>query len=71
MARSLFTEFYVQNSHYFEYFGIRATDFNDFSLIREPSMSHKLQNYGFSDCRTGEVCISLWWRQFKFKLAVP
>ena len=42
MTRSLLTEFYLQNSHKFEYLGTGATDSNDSSLIREPLMSLKL-----------------------------
>ena len=42
MARSLFTEFYVQNSHKFEYLGTGATNSNDSNLIREPLMSLEL-----------------------------
>ena len=42
MTRSLLTKFYLQNSHKFEYLGTGATDSNDFSLIREPSMSLEL-----------------------------
>ena len=42
MTRSLFTEFYLHNSHKFEYLGTGATDSNDSNLIREPLMSLKL-----------------------------
>ena len=42
MTRSLLTEFYLQNSHKFEYLGTGSTDSNDSSLIQEPLMSLKL-----------------------------
>ena len=42
MTRSLLTEFYLQNSHKFEYLGTGSTDFNDSSLMQEPVMSLKL-----------------------------
>ena len=42
MARTLLTEFYLQNSHKFKYLGIEATDSNNSSLNREPLMSLKL-----------------------------
>ena len=71
MAKSLFTESYVQNSCKIEYLGTCAADSNDCSLIREPLMSFKLYNFDFSDSMTGVVCIALWRCQFKFKLAAP
>ena len=36
MMRILLIEFYLQNSHKFEYLRTGATDSNDSSLIREP-----------------------------------
>ena len=42
MTRILLTEFYLDNSHKFQYLGTGATDSNDSSLIREPLMSLKL-----------------------------
>ena len=42
MARSLLTEFYLENSYKFEYLGTAATDSNDSSLIRKSLMSLKL-----------------------------
>ena len=38
MTRSLLIEFYLQNSHKFEYLGTGSTDSNDSSLIREPKI---------------------------------
>ena len=59
MTRSLLTEFYLQNSHKFEYLGTGATVPNDSSLIREPLISLKLWNLDFSDSMLGAVCIAL------------
>ena len=42
MTRSLLSEFYLQNSHKFEYLGTGPTDSNDAFLIQEPLMSLKL-----------------------------
>ena len=42
MAKSLLSEFYLENLQKFDHLGTEATDYNDSSLIREPLMSHKL-----------------------------
>ena len=59
MTRSVLREFYLQNSHKFEYLRTGTTDPNDSSLIREPLMSLKLKNLDFSDGMKGAVCIAL------------
>ena len=71
MARSLLIEFYLENSRKFEYLGTAAADCNDSSLIREPLMSLKLQNFEVSDSVTGAVCIALWRCKLMFQLAAP
>ena len=64
MARSLLTEFYLENSHMFEYLMTGATDSNASILIRENFMWNLIANKLQVSCRIDN------WLQMNYKIHV-